>query len=114
MHTAYRNVFAIVRAAVSHRNTWHMWILVKRSRATYAKSLNKRRRKITFEFRNICKKKTVCVDNEKLQILNPNKKIEKWNPRFYLKFTFLCFQFRWVQGVENGRKEGKDRKKYYE
>lgn len=38
-----RKVLAITRAAVSHRNTWHMWILVRRSRATYAKSLKDRK-----------------------------------------------------------------------
>lgn len=32
-------VLAIVRAGMSHRNTWHMCRRVTRSRATYAKSL---------------------------------------------------------------------------
>lgn len=34
-----RSVLAMVRAGMSHRNTWHMCLRVPRSRATYAKSL---------------------------------------------------------------------------
>lgn len=39
-----RSVFAIVRAGMSQRNTWHMCFRVDRSLATYAKSLKEERR----------------------------------------------------------------------
>lgn len=41
------NVFAIVRAGISHRKTWHICLRVVRSLATYAKSLKKTKKTYT-------------------------------------------------------------------
>lgn len=59
---AYLNVLAIVRAAVSQRNTWHMWTRVKRSRATYAKSLTRKGLRLVWKrFRRRYKKWKVML-----------------------------------------------------
>lgn len=42
-----RSVFAMVRAGMSQRNTWHMCFRVDRSLATYAKSLKEQRHELT-------------------------------------------------------------------
>lgn len=55
-----RNVLAMVRAGISHRNTWHMCFLVERSLATYAKSLQFQLWKY-YSHQNIPKSRVVII-----------------------------------------------------